>query len=263
MSADAPRLGVIETEGAGPPLVLLHGFGGLAAGWGKVQDRLGKAALAFDLPGHAGSLAYPGFGTASFAAKAIVRELDARGIEAFHLAGHSMGGAVAALIAIGQPERVRSATLLSPGGLSSQINAPLLRAVAKAGSISELEFCLTQMFAPGAAIPPKLLQSMAAQRKVPGQQEALAHIVELILRGGEQGVIPRSALQALAMPVIVVWGSEDAVMPCDVLQSLPGHFRTVLLPGAGHMLLDEAPEQAAAAITETIARAEAQILPRR
>jgi pimeloyl-ACP methyl ester carboxylesterase len=252
---EALRLGVIETEGAGSPLVLLHGFGGFAAGWRKVQKRLGKAALAFDLPGHALSLDYPGFGSASFAAKAVVQELDRRRIFEFHVAGHSLGGAVAALIAIGQPSRVLSAALLAPGGLSSQVNAPLLRAFAKAGNEKELEFCLRQMSAPGAAMSSSLIRDMAAQRHVPGQQEALGHIVERILRGEEQGVIPADALAALAMPVTVVWGSEDAMMPCAALQSLPGHFRAVLLPGAGHMLLDEAPEHAAAAISETIDRA--------
>jgi pimeloyl-ACP methyl ester carboxylesterase len=259
MSGAEPRLGVVETESAGTPLVLLHGFAGSSHSWDDVRRRLGtdRAVLAFDLPGHGGSLLFPGFGTAPFAAKAIVQELDRRGMSEFHLAGHSMGGAAAVLIAIGQPERVLSMTLLSPGGMSGQINAPLLRAFANAGSREELEFCLTQMFAPGAVIPSTLLQSMTAMRDVAGQKEALAHIVERILRGEEQGVIPGAALDALAMPVTVVWGEEDAVMPCNVLQNLPGHFRAVLMPGAGHMLLDEAPEHVAAAITETIARATA------
>jgi pimeloyl-ACP methyl ester carboxylesterase len=259
------QLGVIESAGAGAPLVLLHGFAGSAKSWEKVQALLAKDnhVLAFDLPGHAGSLSFPGFGTVPSAAKAIVEELDRRGISEFHLAGHSMGGAVAALIAIGQPERVLSVTLMSPGGISSQINASLLRAFAKAGNKEALEFCLRQMFAPDAAISSSLIRDMAAQRDVPGQKDALAHIVELILRGEGQGVIPRAALEALAMPVTVVWGSEDAVMPCDVLQSVPGHFRTLLLPGAGHMQLDEAPRRVAGAITETVARAAAQILPLR
>jgi pimeloyl-ACP methyl ester carboxylesterase len=254
MSEAAPRLGVIETEGAGPPVVLLHGFGGSAKSWEPVQRRLGRATLAFDLPGHAGSLMYPGFGNASFAAKAVIGELGQRGIAGFHLAGHSMGGAVAALIAISQTGRVLSATLLSPGGMSSRINAPLLRAFAKAGSEGELESCLRQMSAPQAGISSTLLQSMAAQRSVPGQKEALAHIVGLILRGEEQGVIPRPALEALAMPVTLVWGAEDRVMPCEVLQSAPGNFHSVLLPDVGHMLPEEAPQQAAAAIAQTIAR---------
>lgn len=257
MSGGSPRLGVIETEGAGPPVALLHGFGGSAASWHAVQGKLGKAALAFDLPGHAGSLDYAGFGSASFAAKAVVREMDARGIEAFHLAGHSMGGAVAALIAIGQPSRVLSATLLSPGGMSSRINAPLLRAYAMAGNRQELEICLRQMCGGKAAAVPELVNAIMSQRSVPGQLAALAHIVGLILRGDEQGVVPRAALEALAMPVSVVWGDEDAVMPCDSVKHLPRSFHTQIFPDAGHMLLDEAPQQTAAVIAETIARAAA------
>lgn len=257
MSGEAPRLGVIETEGAEPPIVLLHGFGGSAEGWHEVQRRLDRTALAFDLPGHAGSLSFPGFGTASFAAKAVVNEMDQRGIKAFHLAGHSMGGAVAALIAIGQPHRVLSATLLSPGGMSSRINAPLLRAFAKAGNRQEVEICLRQMSGPKSAILSKPVDAMMARRRVTGQLEALTHIVGLILRGEEQGVIPRAALEALAVPVTLVWGEEDAVMPCDVLKNVPGGFHFVLLPDVGHMLLDEAPQQAAAAIAATIARATA------
>jgi pimeloyl-ACP methyl ester carboxylesterase len=265
MSEAAPRLGVIESEGAGPPLVLLHGFAGGAQSWDDVRHELGidRAVLAFDLPGHGGSLPFPGFGTAPFAAKAIMQELDRRGISEFHLAGHSMGGAVAALIAIGQPERVLSMTLLSPGGMSGHINAPLLRAFAKAGSEAELEVCLTQMFAPGAAIPAKLVHFIAAQRAVAGQQAALAHIVEAILRGDGQGVIPRASLEALVMPVTVVWGAEDGVMPCDALEKIPQGFKSILLPNAGHMLLDEAPLLVSGAIKETIARAGAQTLPPR
>ena len=229
-------------------MVLLHGFGGSAAGWEEVQRKLDCATLAFDLPGHAGSLHYPGFGTASFAARAVVSELDQRGIEAFHLAGHSMGGAVAALIAIGQPSRVLSATLLAPGGMSSRINAPLLRAFARRGTSESWKSASGKCPGRRSAIPPELVDAMMAQRRVAGQKEALAHIVERILRGQEQGVIPRAALEALAMPVTVVWGAEDAVMPCDALKSVPGNFHAVLLPDVGHMLLDEAPQQAAAAI---------------
>jgi pimeloyl-ACP methyl ester carboxylesterase len=265
MSGAEPRLRVIETEGADTPLVLLHGFGGSAQSWNEVRRGLGtdRAVLAFDLPGHDGSLSFPGYGTAPFAAKAIVQELDRRGISEFHLAGHSMGGAVAALIAIGQPERVLSATLLSPGGMSAQINAALLRSFAKAGSEAEFEPCLSQMFAPGAVVPATLVRSMAAQRALAGQLAALAHVVELILRGDGQGVIPRASLEALAMPVAIVWGAEDGVMACDALEKIPRHFNAILLPNAGHMLLDEAPLLVVRAIKGTIARAGSQSLPPR
>lgn len=255
MSEAAPRLGVIETEGAGPPVALLHGFGGSAASWGGVQVGIGRTALAFDLPGHAGSLDYPGFGSASFAAKAVISEMDTRGIEAFHLAGHSMGGAVAALIACREPKRVLSMTLLAPGGFGAEINAPLLRRFGAAVTADEISACLEIMFAPGAVMPETLIAAQLTLRAVRGQTDALAHIASKILNGDRQGVLDGGQLAALAMPVSVVWGGRDRVVPPDQLRNAPEHFHQLLLAERGHMLLDEVPERAAAEINETMKRA--------
>jgi pimeloyl-ACP methyl ester carboxylesterase len=255
MSSQAPRLGVIETEGAGPPVVLLHGFGGCAAGWEAVQRGLGRAALAFDLPGHAGSLAHPGFGSASFAAKAVISEMDQRGIEAFHLAGHSMGGAVAALIACRMPRRALSMTLLAPGGFGSEINAALLRSFGNASTPEELRACLEIMFAPTAHVPDPLIAMLAEQRAVQGQAEALAHVASKILNGDAQGVLDHGQLAALSMPVSLLWGGQDRMMAADQILQAPGHFHKQVLPDAGHMLADEAQEEVSKAIIFTSARA--------
>ena len=58
---------------------------------------------------------------------AISADLAARGLNRVHIAGHSMGGAVAALLAIGEPEHFASVTLFAPGGFGEQIAGPLLR----------------------------------------------------------------------------------------------------------------------------------------
>ena len=255
MSGEAPRLGVIETEGAGPPIVLLHGFGGSAESWKGVQAGLGRAALAFDLPGHAASLGYPGFGSASFAAKAVISETDHRGIESFHLAGHSMGGAVAALIACRAPQRVLSLTLLAPGGFGTEINAELLRAFGRASAEEELRVCLEVMFAPGADIPSGLVAEMASQRRPPGQTDALTHIASKVLAGEAQGVLDTVQLAALSMPVSILWGGRDRVVPVGQMENAPSHFQRQLLPECGHMLVDEAPEEVVRAIRQTAARA--------
>jgi pimeloyl-ACP methyl ester carboxylesterase len=245
------RLGVIATEGAGPPVVLLHGFGGSAKSWEAAQPRLGRAALAFDLPGHAGSLNYSGFGSASFAAKAVIGELNLRGIDAFHLAGHSMGGAAAALIACRAPQRVLSLSLLAPGGFGPEINAALLRSFGEAATPDELRSCLEFMSAPGASIADK----MARQRQIPGQSGALAHVISKILKGNAQGVLDHAQLAALSMPVSVLWGGLDRVMPAEQIWNAPRHFHRETLPDLGHMLIDEAPEHVLKTILQSAARA--------
>ena len=115
-------------EGQGPDaVVLLHGFGGWHGVWTPVAAGLGGRVLAYDLPGHGRSLDVQGAGPAKFAAGAILADLAARGIDAVHLAGHSMGGAVAVLMAAARPDMVGSLTLLAPGGFGEEIDGPLIR----------------------------------------------------------------------------------------------------------------------------------------
>jgi pimeloyl-ACP methyl ester carboxylesterase len=92
----------VESGGAqAPPLVLLHGFGGSWRSFAPVVETLEDRfrILAFDLPGHAGSLAYSGKKHPKAGAMAVLDALDSMGVETFHLCGFSMGGAVACLLA--------------------------------------------------------------------------------------------------------------------------------------------------------------------
>src|SRR5688572_14262558 len=99
-----PELFAAEHGSGGDPIVLLHGFGASHSAWDRVLAALSGARrlLVFDLPGHAASLAVP-HGSAAIAARAVLAALKTRAIPRFHLVGHSMGGAAAALAALMQP----------------------------------------------------------------------------------------------------------------------------------------------------------------
>ena len=66
-------------------------------------------------------------------------------------------------------------------------------------------------------------------------------IAARMLRDGQQGVIPRERLDALSMPVAVLWGREDRMVPVSQSEGLPEHFTIRVLDEAGHMLPDEEP----------------------
>ena len=89
-------------------MVLIHGFGADLNAWMFTQPALaeGRRAIAFDLPGHGGSVKEVGAGDLDALTGAVSDALDALGIERAHLVGHSMGGAVAAAFALGTPESV-------------------------------------------------------------------------------------------------------------------------------------------------------------
>jgi pimeloyl-ACP methyl ester carboxylesterase len=230
-------------EGQGvDALVLLHGFGAWHGVWDRMASALGGRVLAYDLPGHGRSLDFPGAGPAKLAANAILADLAERGVEKAHLAGHSMGGAIAVLMAVARPDMVGSLTLLSPGGFGEEINGPLIRRFAAARSRAELAACLTGMSGPHRKIEASELAGLEAMRALPRQTEKLTAIAAAITRGNRQGVIGNAALDVLGMPVAVLWGTGDPVLPFGQTGNLPGRFRLHAVDGAGHMLIDEAPD---------------------
>ncbi len=243
-------------EGAkGGPIVFLHGFGGCSGLWSHVASGFAaeNRTFAYDLPGHGGSVAWPDAGPAKIAVRAVLADLETRGLEQVHLVGHSMGGAVAALIALAKPERVASLTLLAPGGFGEEINGALLRRYAAAMTESEIEACLKAMAGPKGLASNDAVGILAAMRGRVGQTERLIEIAAAISRDDRQGVIPRAALATLGMQVSVVWGMADPLLPYRQTEGLPPTFVLHSAEGVGHMLAEEAPELVTDIVRRTIA----------
>jgi 3-oxoadipate enol-lactonase len=91
-----------------PPMVLLHALGDRAARWAPVlrQFAAGFRVFALDLRGH-GDSDWPGTYSFELMCRDVLGFLDQLGLSTVTLVGHSMGGAVAYLVAMRQPERVR------------------------------------------------------------------------------------------------------------------------------------------------------------
>jgi pimeloyl-ACP methyl ester carboxylesterase len=245
------RLHVMEAgPKTGMPVVLLHGFGGHAASWSAVLGYLPTdiRVLAFDLPGHAGSLDYPGFGSPRTAALAVLAELRSRGIQKAHIAGHSMGGAAAILLAMEEPDVAGSLTLAAPGGFGPEMDGEALRSMAEARSAGELSRAFAAMMAPQAEPDPVMIQDLFRVHDRPGQREALRQTLARISRGQGQGELPLGTLVKGCFPVKLLWGTRDPILPYAQSANAPDWFDRIELPGEGHMLLDEAPEAVAAAI---------------
>lgn len=100
-------------RGNGPPIIAIHGAAGASRQWGEQLPALGQYArvIAPDLPGHGRSTGAPLHRIADGAAQ-IVALLDALGIERAVLLGHSMGGAIAQMLALHEKDRVRGLALV-------------------------------------------------------------------------------------------------------------------------------------------------------
>jgi pimeloyl-ACP methyl ester carboxylesterase len=249
-----------ETSGDGTsarPLVLLHGFGGCAAAWRDVVVRLPEtlAVIAYDMPGHAGSISVEA-GGAGRMAKAILADLDRRSISTFHLCGHSLGGATAALVALRAAAQVASLTLLAPGGFGPEINGAALADWRDAAGEADLRAALKPMCAQGFELSPVMLQALVEARKMPGAHAALATIYQSMFVPGEgmkQGTLPLASLATLSCTVRLLWGTADAILPVSQSHGLPENVVVQHLDGAGHMLIEERPDEVARAILSAIA----------
>ncbi|WP_295813291.1 alpha/beta fold hydrolase [uncultured Nitratireductor sp.] len=238
-------------------LVLLHGFAGSHRSWDAVRSALppGLRIVAYDLPGHARSLDLPGAGKARVGAQAVVDDLAGRGIERYHMAGHSFGGAVCVLAADLAPQSVASLALIAPGGFGPEMAGELMSARAQAQTDAEIAAAMQGMFGPHARVPPDTIAAAIALDCAPGQREKLIEISAMIVRDGQQGVFPRIMLEALAMPVHIAWGTQDAVLPFHQANGLPERFAVRPLQGCGHMLPEEAPAEVARFITGSLCHA--------
>lgn len=244
-----PHLPYREQEATGPdtgsPVILLHGFGGDRQTWQTIQTGLApkKRSIAFDLPGHGEAVNWPTIGNAGVAAKAVAQSLEALGLTRVHLVGHSMGGAVAALVALRTPEVAASLTLLAPGGFGPEINHRLLRRYAAAIDAAEMEVLLEQFFGWEFKLPKFLARTAAESRARPGAVATLEAIADEIIDGTVQKTLPRDEMAALPMPVKVIWGTQDRVLPTRQAHKLPGIVATHIFERVGHMAHLEIPKE--------------------
>lgn len=249
------RLNFVDMgEGDGDPVVFLHGFGGDVSGWLNFQVGLSGSwrSLAFDLPGHGGSLDYPKTCNAVVAAKAVLDDLAAMGIGKVHLVGHSMGGAAASVIALRRPELVASLSLLAPGGFGSEINQALLRRYASQQDEEGLQMVLEQFFGTEFRLPRAMAGYAAKQRQDPRVCENLKRTAEAILDGKRQKILPLDELGALPVPIKILWGRQDRVIPVGQCVGLPPMMAVHIFEKAGHMVHLEASREVLSLIRQCI-----------
>lgn len=219
------------------PVILLHGFGGDSQSYTHIQTALSttRRSIAFDLPGHGQALDWPVVGNASVAAKAVLQSLEAMDLDRVHLVGHSMGGAAAAIAALKEPDRFASLTLLAPGGFGPEINYKLLRRYASASEPELMEILLEQFFGWEFRLPKFLARTAAEARSKPGTNATLEAIVEELLDGTVQKTLPVKELAKLPLPIKVIWGTQDRVLPTRQAHKLPGEIATHVFDKVGHM----------------------------
>ncbi len=237
-------------------VVLVHGFGGDKNSWLFVQEPLtdGRTVYALDLPGHGDSTKDVGDGSIDTLSRTVLGFLDTLGIGTAHLVGHSMGGPVVLSAAAKDPERVRSVTLVAPAGFGSQVNAEYLRGFATAKSRRELKPHLSALFADEKLITRQFTEDLLKYKRLDGVDAALQTLLDTLLDGDQPAIDATEMLNDLQVPVSVVWGAQDRVLPPQNANAIGDGVPIRRVDAAGHMVHMEAPSAVREVIEETTNR---------
>ena len=247
----------VQGEG-GETIVLIHGFGGDLDNWLFNIGALaaGNTVIALDLPGHGPSPtpipepSVPGLG------RVVLDFLDAADVPAAHLVGHSLGGAIALFAAVEAPERVRSASLVCPAGLGPDVNRGYIDGFVSSGSRRQLKPVLESLFADPGLVNRSLVDGVLRYKRLDGVTESLQALADGVFPDGVQSWVAPGSIAGLAVPVLVVWGAEDRIVPASHAEAAAGATVEVIA-GAGHMVQMEAAPRVNALIAAHVARAAA------
>ena len=232
-----------------PPIVLLHGFGAERTAWHWLRALLQGPVIAFDLPGHGRRTDRKAHSLADIV-EDVASQLDALGLEEVHLVGHSLGGAVALALTASGRVSVRSLVLIAPAGLGAPVSRVFTRDFLQAGDEASMQAVLERMVADAESLPSGLAAATLRRMEAGGARAALSAL--------EAGLFDESAgfefgtiLRQLAIPIRVIWGTADRIIPWSLDITPPGQVALHLFQGVGHTPQIERPEIVARLISET------------
>jgi pimeloyl-ACP methyl ester carboxylesterase len=252
----------------GDAVVFVHGLGGRWTNW--LENLLplasaGRRVIALDLPGFGASpmpaekVSIPGYGRWLVA---LLGELD---VSSAALVGNSMGGFIAAEVAIQAPALVDRLVLISAAGITSekQRSDQVLGALYRVEALSA--YVTGAIVARAAWLSRRPALRRRAMWFVMRHPEAISAALayEQIAGIGTPGFLPaldacsdypiRDRLPEIACPTLIVWGRDDLIVPvrdADVFEELIPDARKVVWDDTGHVAMLERPDEFNALLAE-------------
>jgi len=235
-----------------PTVVFLHGAGFDHTTW-ALHSRWfahhGYGVLAPDLPGHGRSAGAPLPGIAEMA-DWTAGLLDAAGVSKAHLIGHSMGSLIALETAARHPARVSALSLI--GTAATMTVGPDLLKAAEANDHDAIDMVsiwgLGYQAELGGSLAPGLWMHSGAQRVLEQCRPGVL-FNDLSACNAYQNALAAAA--KITVPATLILGERDMMTPARAGKALAAalpNARTVVLPGAGHMMMVERPDELLAAL---------------
>ena len=251
--------------GQGPPVILLHGFGASAYAWRFLGPELAKDHRVFtiDLKGY-GLSAKPEDGKYAISDQAdmVAEFIRTRDLHDLVVIGHSMGGGVTLMtyfkVAEDDPARIKKLVLIDSAGYPQKMpwfiwlaKAPVLGSVG--GMLVSPRFATAQVlrtcYYHKDRITDEQIDTYAYYGSLPGAREAVVATAQQIVPEDIEAVTAQ--YKTIRVPVLIIWGEEDEVVPVDVGRNFKRDIpnsELVILPKCGHI----PPEEEAGVTTRTV-----------
>lgn len=246
-------------EGQGPPLILIHGFGGSMWQWEQQQEALAQhfRVITLDLLGSGLSDKPETDYSPAFILKAFIEFMDNLNIPQATLLGNSMGAGIAIGMALNHPERVSKLVLISgfPPNVKENIASPSYKRFVNSrppiwfarlglwlGGRWASERILSEIIHNTQYVTPVLIERSYRNRQDPGFLHPLLSQIEHIPEW-EAHFAPR--LGQISQPTLIIWGEHDRVFPITVgrtIHTAIPHSTFFEVPNSGHIPQWENPQ---------------------
>jgi 3-oxoadipate enol-lactonase len=251
-----------------PPVIMLQGLGADSRGWAVQRLPFGRKfrCLAPDNRGTGKSARPSGPYDLEQMARDVISVLDDAEIDRAHIIGASMGGVLAQIIGVRYPDRVRSLTLACTACRHHAWRRELLEewmhAVEVGGMSALSDDALRWLIGPRLRKRVGVWLNLLARIVLQGPPEPFVSQVQGILAMSDE---LRYELARITVPTLVITGSQDALTPvgdAEEIHELIPHSEMVVLGGAAHGLMVEAPNAFNDTVISFITRvvAEEQVL---
>jgi pimeloyl-ACP methyl ester carboxylesterase len=262
------RLGSLRyfVGGEGPPLVLLHGLGGMATNWRLVAPALAaeRRVILPELPGHGGSAPLRGATTLDPFAEAVLVVLEAERAVPAPWVGHSLGGLVALRAAALEPDGVSGVVLAAGAGISSAtrlgeatvtmlgVTKPGRLLGRRAEAVAHSRLGRRLAFGWWGVADPDGLDPAMAEAFLLGPPE---HTDTLTAGRALVTNDPRTGLDQVTCPCLCLWGASDNWVPLKDGIEYARRLRAPLrvIADCGHLLIGERPDAVIDAIRRFLA----------
>jgi reactive intermediate/imine deaminase len=236
-----------ESTGEGTALVLTHGLGGNHAIWYQQVPELARSfrVVTWDSRGFGRSTRATGELGFAASARDLLAVLDHLGVERAHVVGQSMGGWIALRFALDYPQRTRSLVLAdTPGGISSPELLEIFDRLAAQGRAPQATGGIPIDRHPaldddlGRRDPVQAFLYRAIGSVAPGAPPEMSALMR-------NTAVTDAELRTLAVPVLFLVGTEDAIFPPGLIRAAAGRVsgaHVIEIPGAGHSAYFEMPE---------------------